>query len=172
MARETQAKVMDGLTFKVQQMGGREASRLFVRISRYLIPSIARAGKVMDKIDFTKGMNQDIDVGNIASGLGEAADFLFEHLDEKEWDYLVDHLLDTCLVYDGKTERLLMQPGVFDEVMAGKVFTQLKLIQFALEVNFKDFWNGPGASIRALAAGAISKLKESSTSSPTGPAGA
>lgn len=173
MARETQKRVIDGLTFTVQQLPGREAGRLFIRVSKYLLPGIARAGKALDGLSMGDGglANATINMANASDGLANAAEFIFSHLDEKEYDALVDKLLDTCIINDGKTEQLLMNPGVFDNALAGKVLTQLKLLQFALETNYKDFWNGPGAKLRAAAQAAVSKFGESSTSPTNGPAG-
>lgn len=169
MARTTETRSIDGMTFTVQQLGGKPAGRLFVRLSSYLFPALSQGASALDKLDLKAGLNAEMDLGTIGRGLSAAARTLFEKLTEDEYEALLNQLLETAMVRSPKGGDVPLMP-LFDDMMAGKVLTQMKLLAFALEVNFRDFLPALGG-LQGLAAGAASRFAASSTSSQNGPAG-
>jgi len=169
--RQSETREIDGMKFTVQQMGGKQAGRLFVRLSSYLFPAISQAAGALDKLDLKAGLSgAEVDVGAVGRGLSAAAKTLFERLTEDEYESLLQQLLETALVRSPKGGDVPLWP-VFDDMTAGKVLTQVKLVAFALEVNYRDFLPALGG-LKGLAAGAASKFVASNTSSQNGPAGA
>lgn len=163
--REKESKEIDGITFTVQQMGGKAASRLFVRLNAYLIPALAQVGQAVGKLDLGKGLGSDVDVEGITKGLAEAARVLFEKLTPDEYEAVNSQLLESAtFTADGRTLPLWPQ---YDNLLAGKVLTGLKLFAFALQVNYRDFFNALGG-LQNLA-GAASRLSGLTTSKPNGP---
>jgi hypothetical protein len=155
------------MKFTVQQMGGKAGGKLFVRLSSYLFPAVGQLGEALGKMDFSKGLSSDLDVGSVARGISAASGVLFDKLTEQEYEELLAKLLETAYVeVNGKTVQLW---PLWDDVMAGKVLTQLKLLAFALEVNYSDFLPALGV-LNRVAAGA-SDSEVSSTSMPSGSPG-
>jgi hypothetical protein len=82
---------------------------------------------------------------------------------------LIEVLLESCVVtWEGKTARLL---PAFDVVMQGRLMTVFKLLAWALEENYADFFGVLKSGLAGLAAKKMefaSMLQ--SASSPSGPA--
>lgn len=167
--RAIESREIDGMKFTVQQLGGKAAGKLFVRLNSYLIPAIAQGGEALGKLNLAKGTDTDIDLGAVGQGLAAASKVLFEKLTEDEYENLLGQLLETATVKTAKGELPLWPQ--FDDLMAGAVLTQLKVLKFALEVNYRDFFSALGG-LKSLAAGAASKFVTLSTSSQSGAAGA
>ncbi len=126
MARKTESRDIDGLGFSVTQLPGMRAQKMLPRLGKILGPAVAKLGGM------AKGLG-GLDVG----ALGDAAEALFSTLTPEEYESLTRELLETAQVtQEGKTAPLMRQ---YDDVMAGRVMTGVKLLAFALEVNFGDF---------------------------------
>ena len=133
----TQEKTIDGLRFAVTQLPAMKAFRTLNRIGRALGPALAKG------LGALKGKLGDASV----EALGGAATELFARLSDDELEALTRELLTFCTV-DGKP--LMPQ---FDLVMQGRMGTLLKLLRFAFEVNYGDFFAGArGLAAQAMAA--------------------
>ena len=154
---ETKKRDIDGFTFTVMQLPGKRGLRLWRRLGKILGPSLARAAaSASGQVDF--------------AGLAGAVEALFDNLTETELDAVVDELTGNALVLYEGSERPLKE--VYDVLFAGRVETQLKLLMFALEVNYSGFFVGLRALVSPLLAraGNASAARSSSptTSLPTG----
>lgn len=90
--------------------------------------------------------------GNLASldisTFGDAAQAAFDRFSADDLETLIKELFETgTMSLDGNTVPIM---PVFNDALAGKPGTILKALQFALEVNFKDFLSGFLASAGAL----------------------
>jgi len=142
---KTEEKEIDGLRFSVTQLPGMRGLRMSVRLGKLLGPALARAAGAA-----TGGL-ASLDV----SKLSGAVDALFEHLTEDEIESVTKALLESCLVtIEGKTGPLM---PMFDTVMGGKVATVYKLLRFAFEVNFGNFFGGLAALGAQFGAGPESR---------------
>ena len=106
--------------------------------SRHLLPLVA-------EIQSSPIRLKELDLSNA----GEAAQMLFETFSENDFEALIRELLESATVeHEGHTIPLM---PVFDVVMAGKPGTILKLLKFALEVNYGSFFGGFLGSVGQLA---------------------
>jgi len=105
----------------------------------------APAGALFGSVDLTEAKGGDRGAAltdALSAGLGGAVAALTERLNEAEVISLVQRLLEGCTVEmptgDGKLSVLqLAGPrGVFDEVFRGDLFSMLKVVGLALEVNY------------------------------------
>lgn len=148
--RKTVTREIDGLTFTVQQMPGTRGMRLGYELFSVLLPSIGKS------------------LGGDAA-FADVSQMFFDRMPGPAFEKLWKELLETTIVLDEKGERPLMP--VLDDVMAGKFLTLLKLVTFALEVNFSDFLPQLAALKGQLAGGLMGKLSSvPNTSAQPGPA--
>jgi hypothetical protein len=124
--RELKSRTIDGHTYEVQELPARLALRTLNRLSRHTLPALARAfgAAKSESLD-------DIDTGE----LGAALETLFEHLTDDELDGLTETLLKDVSLVDGKPLWAQM-----DVHFQGRMLALLKLLGFAIEVNFADFF--------------------------------
>lgn len=134
MSDATQTKDIDGLSFSVTKLPPMKSLRMLNRLRRCVGPAL---GKMLGAVG-GKGLG-DMDVSRI----GEALEAL--NLPDQELEDITRELLAaTFVTVDGKTGQLLPQ---MDMVLLGKVGTLMKVLGFALVVNYGSFWQ----DLRALA---------------------
>lgn len=137
MGQTTQSRDIDGMTFQISQLTPKLAAKVANRLRRAAAPAIGamlESSKAGQKIT-------DLDVEKLANALG-AID-----LSDEDMDYFPDTLLQGAFVtVDGKTSQLMPQ---FNLIFQGKLNTMFKVLAFAVEVNFGDFF----VALRALGAG-------------------
>lgn len=154
--RKQQTKTIDGMTFTVQQLPAMRAQRLKPRIVSILAGPAAKIGTVLGGARRL----EDLDLGALAG----AFDALAGKLSPDEYEAVTRELLETTLVQQGP--NLIPLLPVFDDIMAGRTLTVDKLLLFAVEVNYGDFFDAlRGAFGRTLAE---SLSKESTISSTSG----
>lgn len=138
--REQQTREIDGLRFTVQMLPAMRATRLWHRILKGAAPAFLKAA------GSAKSGLADADV----SALADAAQLLFNNFSESDFEGILRELLETTLVEkDGKQFPLM---PVFDDLMRGRTVTLLKLVRFALEVNYSDFFDGLRGKLGSLTA--------------------
>ena len=118
---KTETREIDGLTFEVTQLPFMRQGKVFARLAAAFGPALA---KMAD--------------GGLDRELGSALEVLFARLTESEFDYLVKALLETAYVRDGDRRICVGQNP--DAVLSGRNMTGLKLLKFAVEVNWQDFF--------------------------------
>ena len=150
--RKSQTKTIDGMTFTVQALPAMRQLRLKPRILDALA---APASKIAAAFG---GSLASTDV----AALGDALTALCQKLTPAEYEALTRELLETTTVqHDGQTLPLM---PVFDDVMCGRTLTVDKLLLFALEVNYGDFF---AAGRAAFATARLVSPSKESTGSPT-----
>ncbi len=159
MARRSETRTIDGIEFTVTQMPAMRSQRVFQRLASAIGPAIAAALR-----DAPAG--DAILEGDVR--IGDAVKQLFDRLTIPELEAIEKELLETAtVVQDGQTARVL---AIADELLAGRLSTLFKLVAFAIEVNYRDFFDAAGGA-RALLAEALT-WKSRGASPKTGPAGA
>jgi hypothetical protein len=133
---ETRTKDLDGHTYEVTQLPAMRGMKLLTRIGRAIGPALA-------KLATSDGT---LDTGNA----GAAMEALFSNLTEGELEHFIREMLlqGGALKQDG---RPLSLAGAFDLEMAGKPMTILKLLVFAFEANYGDFYAAAGALLAPAA---------------------
>ncbi len=130
--QKTETRVFDDMAVTVQQLPAMRG----VKLSRKLMTVAAPV------VGALQGLSLDKDV----STLGDAVAKALEQFSEKDLDELIRTLLETAKV---ETEgRIAPLMPLFDGLFAGKILTVYKVVAFALEVNFADFFE----AFRALKA--------------------
>lgn len=163
--QERQSTTIDGLTFTVQQLGGRAGVKMLHRLGRTLGPAMASliAG-VLDAAGELDNMKdwRDLDHTKITPVLEATVIKLFANLTEAEIDPIINGLLQSATVsYEGKEVPLL---PVFDRVLQGKTLTVIRLVAFSVGVNYGNFFD----AARALALPYMEKTRRpSSAASPS-----
>jgi hypothetical protein len=139
MAINTQERTIDGRTYTVQQLPARKALKTLNRLGKVFGPALAQAATAV-------GSSAKLDIAAIdVAKLGGAVEALFANLEDADLDHFVQTFLESSLV-DGAP--LYAQ---LDVVFMGKIDGLLKLLAFAVEVNFGNFMRGLGGAVRQLA---------------------
>jgi hypothetical protein len=127
---EPSTKNIDGLTIVISPLPARQGLRVLHRLGKSISPSVSRM------IGLARG-GMEIDLSELdVVSLSQALSNFFETCSEKDLDYFIDQLLDAAIV---NNQRLL---DVVNTVFQAKVLTLLKVLVFAVEVNYQDFFGG------------------------------
>ncbi len=124
-----------GKTFKVSQLPARRALEMFSRLGRALGPAafeaIAKGGAVLT----SKGEDDEVSPEEMLPALAPALASLFDRLPEGELSAIADTLLEpaTC---DGQLIK-----SQFDDLFQGHILLLLQVLAFAIEVNYRDFFD-------------------------------
>lgn len=144
-------RTIDGIDFEVSPLPAFRALELFPRITGFFAGAVSELGAVQrDKGEA------------IAKAIAALA-----KSNPAELVALTKVLLEGCIItLDGKQALLL---PVFDVAMQGKLFTVMKLLGFAIEVNYRDFFSGLDGLVGGLKKALSSAFPM--TSAGHGPAG-
>jgi len=140
---KTETKTIDGHEITVTQYTAREGLAIFTKLGKLLSPALNELYKVDDltKID-TEG------AGNILPALS----VVLNGLSETEFTPFILRILRSTFI-----DKKNVTEEIFDMEFAGKYTLLFKVVGFALEVNFKDFFG----------AGGIGSLRQPRPESPT-----
>lgn len=122
--------------FDVQQIDGINGVKLFLRLTKILgpaVPGIVRGLKSSDPASKLEGL----------AGL-------VSNLSESEYEHAQSVLLARCVARfpaDGQVENSVLTS--LGDLFSGRTFDLLRLVLFALEVNYSDFFVKVGALQRA-----------------------
>lgn len=154
---EPRKKTIDGLDFELSQLTAWRAMETLTRVTKYLAPGL-------DAISAAGKGSKEAGISALVKGLQGLS-----NNSPAELRALTEVLLESCVVtWEGKTARLL---PAFDVVMQGRILTVFKLLAWALEENYADFFGVLKSGLGGLAAKKMefaSMLQ--SASSPSGPA--
>jgi hypothetical protein len=134
MALETKTREIDGTEFRVTQLGFATSRKLLVRITKSLGPALALfmgAGKISAK-DF-----------------GEA----LEGVDDAELEHLSAVLEDVIQFGNGAGKWPQLDKANREIVFSGRILTFFKVLGFALEVQYADFFDALKARSASVPAG-------------------
>lgn len=125
---ESQQRTIDGIDFEVRPLPAMKSLETFPRITALLAPLLSDLGSL------AKGAQADR-LDTIGKALASLA-----RTDPKEVVALTKVLLDgsTITTADGKRQHLL---PVIDDELATKMWTLFRLLAFAVEVNYRDFFD-------------------------------
>lgn len=140
---KTQTTTIGGVRYTVQQLPVTRALRLSAKLGGILAPALAKASKSV------AGTNLDNIAGLDISLLGDALETLMMKMTPDELEFCTKELL-YVLEKDGKDIS-----RSFDTEFCGELLTVFKLLRFAFEVNFGDFFDaarGWQAKLRAVPA--------------------
>jgi hypothetical protein len=122
--REPQDKSIEGLLVSVQPLPAMRALKLGHKIGKAAFPALAKA--LADGGGFKM------------ESLAEGAEMLFDRLSEEDLVTITKQLLEMAWITDTDGNKRPAQ-GYVDLELAGRVSTLVKIIGFALEVNYGDF---------------------------------
>src|SRR5258708_2424843 len=126
-----QERDIDGFKFTVQQLTAMKSLRMLNRLGRIVGPALGKAGGA------AQGGFENLNVKD----LGDAVGTLFERLSDDELESITRELLSGATVTMSNGQNGLLMPQ-FDLVLQGRPETILKLLKFALEVNYQNFFRG------------------------------
>jgi hypothetical protein len=139
MAIKTETRIIDGSQYLLAQMDAKRAFKLIPRIGHVIGPVLGKAGTL-------KGGNlSDVDV----SVLGDIVGLLFERLTPEELEFITGEMLYS-LRRDGRDASAT--GARFGQEMAGEVVTVFKLLRWAFELNYGDFFAVAPALLKAVPA--------------------
>lgn len=156
-----------GTRFHVTQLTATRSLKLLNKIGKVLGPALAHLGK---SVDGPPGAGLELAAADIDFGeLGAAFGALFDRLaDDALFDAILRELLSGASVETEKGVVPLFagaSTSTFDAVFAEHPADAYKLARFALEVNYKDFFDGlAGLKGRVLAVLAARKVAAPSAS--------
>ena len=127
--KTTHSKVIDGIEFTIDQLPAMRALRLLNKLARLASPALGAIGAAFSQSKSVANMDLD--------ALGRGASALLSSLSDDEMEAITRELLGSAIMRSGgKNVELL---AVFDLEFRGKMGTVLKLLGFALEVNYGNF---------------------------------
>lgn len=121
----------------VQQLGGKRAFKLSLRLAKSIFPALAAVGASKDRAAQFAAISQAV-----------------EKLSVDELDSLLSDLLKDHLVIFDEAKGVVHSEGFerIDALFTGKAIEIYKLFYFALEVNFADFFGMLRASKKGSSA--------------------
>lgn len=144
-------RTIDGMTFQIGLLTGRPAVKMLYKLAKGVFPT---AGKLIGEVVDDKSKELlDLDVGRILAAISAALPQFFQNVSLEEFEEIRDGLLEVVFL-KGKAEMVPVLE-VYDGIFAGKTLASLKLLFAAIEVNYRDFWQGRdladvGSKLRAL----------------------
>jgi hypothetical protein len=149
--KTTETRDIGGLTFAVSQLPARRALEMFGRLGKALGPAAFEA--------MARGASVDPDSNalDLAVSIAPALGSIFSRLPEGELTAITEALLEpaTC-------NGVAIKPQL-DLLFQGKILLLLKVLAFAVEVNYRDFFDAG----RELSAKLRTEPAAESTDSPT-----
>lgn len=148
MGQNFDTREIDGFSFTVSQLPAMKGLLLLHRLTKAIGPALAKVAGA-----FTGGSVKlsDLDVAALAG----AVESLFANLPASDFEAITKELLSTATIeVDGKRHELFKggNSGNFDLYLQGKMGTIFKLIAFAFEVNYGNFFGwAKGAFASAFA---------------------
>lgn len=136
---------IDGVRFMCEQHGAKRSLRLDARLGRLLGPGLADV--------LTGGGVADGDYAAMARGLVP----LFANLSDDDAEALVDEVLVKTTAIDGDSVLDLCKKAHFEIVFGGRRMTLWKAVAFALEVNYRDFFEAAYAAFAKFKAQVAAK---------------
>jgi hypothetical protein len=131
---KSESREIDGMSFTVTQLPATKQFRLQAWLALKVGPGIVKALSGVDLSGGAKSLSK-VDLGEMADGVAMLCDRLSADDFEKLWKELLE---GARVKVDGNSVLL---KDVFEVVMVGKFLTLLKLIRFAMEVNFGSFFD-------------------------------
>lgn len=169
MARNTETRQFGDNHYRATQLKVRKANRILERLIKIGGESLGVLGDNVGGGDTADALVGDLKRGSLA----EAAQALVKNLTGGELNWLVDELVpsiqyQTPALAAATPEGFVPMTGdLWDDVFAGDLMGQFRIIAWVLELNYASFFAGAGGL-----AGAARKFvtpTTSSSSSPTTP---
>ena len=153
--RATETKTIGGHAFTVTQLGATKGVLLLNRLIRIAGPA---TGKLVEAVDLKGGTRiklEDVQIDKLFAALS----ILSERLSDSELQSIMETLLAESTM-DGQP----LWGAQFDVLLGGQFPTVLKLLAFALSVNYRGFFGSGGlASFAAMAGVAAAKSPSPNT---------
>lgn len=139
---KTDSRIIDGDEYTVTALGARAASKLWYRLVGIIGATVGQLGGDM-KLNSIKAALGSVGLSNFS----DAINMLMTKLSENDLEKIMAELF-WSLKKTGRDQSTgealtfdMSKPGVFDGQLSGQVMTVGKLVAFALEVNFADFFD-------------------------------
>ncbi len=149
MARKTESKDIDGITFTVTQLPAMRSVVLLHKLTKAAGPALLRT--IGNFKDLKTLLTSDV------SSLADTVQGLFDRFSADDTVALIRELFETATMSVGGKALPIMP--VFDEQLAGKPEVILQAVGFALGVNYASFLGGLRAKLSAAAAEASPESK-------------
>lgn len=137
----------------VSMLPGMKAQTLFWEMTRHIGPSIIKVFEALERDQIARLQSGD---ASGVTGIAAATEMLCSKLTKQEFEYIRRELL-ALVHYEGQPIS-----KVADLIFQGKTFTLWRVLAFAIEVNYLDFFD----AARVLAASFLVKRTPSSENSP------
>ncbi len=126
---EPHKKMIDGFEIQLSPLPALQGARVLHRLGKCVTPVIGSA------MGLIRGEKVDISSLDISS-LGGAFTSFFQTCTEADLMYFIDQLLSTAIV---DNQRL---KDVVDVKFQARLFTLFKVLFYAVEINYSDFFKG------------------------------
>jgi hypothetical protein len=130
---------IDGVNYALYKLGAFQAMPVFTKLLKLVGPSLLKV--IMGSFSTVKGEKDkakkllDTDMSEILGSLEGKVDDLFEKLEEEDFKYLCEKMLKPDLFMADEVKVLHLGNHFSDK----GVFHVLKVLKFAIQVNFSDF---------------------------------
>ncbi len=141
--RSTDTRTIDGFSYDVTQLPGMRGVRFLARLGRIVGPSL---GGLITSLQ--GGGLAGADLSAVAVSVGR----LFIDLTENELEAICRELLGSATYRDPVTQKIVPVMDDFDLHFQGRAASVLKLLAFALEVNYGNFFDALRGAVTAQGA--------------------
>ena len=137
----TESRQIGAYTYEVTQMPGRQAFRVFTRLTKMIGPALA---ELLGKGGGDMKQLLDTNVGTLVPALTVFCD----SLSEQEVDALIDTFSEHTKVKGPNISKAAPMSEMFDVVFAGQPGNIIAWLAFSIEVNYRDFLGGLQQSVQ------------------------
>lgn len=162
MQAQTETREIDGLTVTSTPLPARRANRLLTRLGALIAP----LGDLIAGAQTGANSFADVDLQGLGAALGGA---LSQVQGDAADAMITQTLVATTVIVDGRRVDLSSGEAI-DVVFQGRLGTMYKVLGFALEVNFRDFFDVARSRI-AEALGAAARVRASASPSDSSQTG-
>ncbi len=129
--RRTEKKVIEGITFEVNQLGAREGRRVLLKLGKVLGPVMGSLFELQD------GIKLDV----VLYAVGQ----IVERISDGDLDDLCETMgKHTEFMPAGSTKTINLSMAQQDLLFAGKYHVLFQWLAFAIKVNYEDFISALG----------------------------
>lgn len=133
--RETHTKTVDGVQFRIQQLGFRSGRKALVRLSKRIGPTLAR---LMDAAPSMDALRDSVAPGGDLVG---AVESFVDALDDDDLEWFADTFGASCEVSEDGERWRTMNKQVREDLFAGRLLLFFAWLRACVEVNFSDFFS-------------------------------
>lgn len=141
---KSDTRTIDEVSFTVTQMPATKGLRVLGFVGKRIGPALS--GIIKAAKSLRMGEKDEVDFDVLAVSVGE----LLQSLDEGDMERLLKEMVYDKTIMQDESGGKQVNASTFDALFQGRVGLALKLIAFAFEVNYADFFSALKSGLSSL----------------------